>query len=149
MSKTCGATAAPPDFGTAVMFRLLPPVDGYRHAVPPAFFAAWSWYCHRSPTVGCQHGLPVHATGAGQPAVAQVADAGCAISTIGATSAAENTTIVTSADVRRIGPSSPRCSGLPDFGGILRLSPQFCQTRSRQMSVSERLARSGLPRARP
>src|SRR5262245_26491762 len=126
MSNTCGATAAPPDLGTAVIPVLMPPVDGYRHAVPWAFLAACSWYCQRIPTVGCQHGVPVHAVGAGHPAVAQLADAGCAMSTTGATMDTTNTRIVATDDVRRMGTSLHHLAR-DEYGRILLLSCSFCQ----------------------
>jgi hypothetical protein len=60
---------------------LIPPVAGYRQAVPAALRAAWSWYCQRIPTVGCQHAPTevLQGAGVGQPAVVHDAAAGGAL----------------------------------------------------------------------
>src|SRR5712692_4969367 len=78
MSNTCGLTAEPPLIGTAEMFTLIPPVLGYRHAVPLEFRAACNWYCHRVATGGCQQAPTpmLQATGGAHPPVAQLAWAG-------------------------------------------------------------------------
>src|SRR5439155_12346235 len=112
MSNTPGATAEPPVNGTLVMFTLIPPVDVNRHA-PDLFLAACSWYCQRALAAGLQQ-APVcvlQATGAGQPAVAQLAAAGCAISTTGTTMDTTNATIVATDDARRMGTSPSSLPG--------------------------------------
>src|SRR3954469_15326881 len=79
MSKTLGATAAPPVDGVPVMLTLMPPVEGNRQ-FPRLSFAAESWYCHRAFVAGFQHAprLVLQGVGAAQPAVAQLACAGVA-----------------------------------------------------------------------
>ncbi len=47
MSKTDGRTHVPPANGTSQMSTLIPPVEGN------APLWLWSWYCQRSPGVGC------------------------------------------------------------------------------------------------
>src|SRR6185436_537363 len=60
MSKTAGVTAAPPVYGTPLMFTLIPPVEAY--CATPC-----NWYCHRALRAGCQHApcCVLHGTGAG------------------------------------------------------------------------------------
>lgn len=71
MSKTAGLTAEPPPAGGPEMLTLIPPVVGYRQAVPAELRAAWSWYCQRIPTVGRQQAPTAVLQGIGvmQPAV--------------------------------------------------------------------------------
>src|SRR5215472_3567488 len=89
MSKTVGATMAPVANDVPVMPVLMPPVDGYRHAVPPAFRAACNWYCQRAPC-GNLNAPAGSGTGAGHPAVTQSARAGVAPKATGATARASS-----------------------------------------------------------
>src|SRR5581483_12372110 len=82
MSKAPGWTVPPPVNGDAAIPTSMPPVAANRQS-PEGVCAACSWYCQRVATDGCQH-APAdvsHGTGAGQPAVAQVAAAGSAATT--------------------------------------------------------------------
>src|SRR5262249_29451765 len=79
MSYTSGLTGPPPVNGTAEMLVSIPPLAA-KSQWPEGGCAAWSWYWGRVWSGGCQH-APVmvsHATGAGHPAIAQVAVVGSA-----------------------------------------------------------------------
>src|SRR5919204_3930148 len=62
------------------MFTLIPPGFWLVLQVPDEVRCAWSWYCHRLASAGCQHAPPevLQATGAAHWVVPQATVAACA-----------------------------------------------------------------------